>query len=168
MKSSNTTLCYIRKNDKFLMLHRISKKNDINKGKWIGVGGHFEEGESPDDCLIREVKEETGYILNSYLLRGIVTFNTPSLTEYMFLYTSDDFSGSLIDCDEGKLEWIEINKINELNLWDGDRIFFELLVNNAPFFSLKLTYDDKEKLVGVRLDGREIDSERIKDKKPIS
>ena len=157
MKSSNTTLCYIRKNDKFLMLHRISKKNDINKGKWIGVGGHFEEGESPDDCLIREVKEETGYILNSYLLRGIVTFNTPSLTEYMFLYTSDDFSGSLIDCDEGKLEWIEINKINELNLWDGDRIFLELLVNNAPFFSLKLTYDDKEKLVGARLDGREIE-----------
>ena len=157
MKSSNTTLCYIRKNDKFLMLHRTSKKNDINKGKWIGVGGHFEEGESPDDCLIREVKEETGYILNSYLLRGIVTFNTPSLTEYMFLYTSDDFSGSLIDCDEGNLEWIEINKINELNLWDGDRIFLELLVNNTPFFSLKLTYDDKEKLVGARLDGREIE-----------
>lgn len=144
MQSTNrclTTLCYIQKDDSYLMLHRVSKKNDINHDKWIGVGGHFEEGESPEDCLLREVKEETGYTLESYKFRGIVTFisdNDPA--EYMCLYTADKFSGEQIECDEGTLEWVPISKIDELELWEGDKVFLKLLAENSPFFSLKLVY----------------------------
>ena len=115
MKSMLTTLCYIEKEDSYLMLHRISKKNDVNKEKWIGVGGHFEKDESPEDCLLREVKEETGLALTSYHFRGIVTFilkdKGSELTEYMCLYTSDEFTGMQKECDEGKLEWIPKEKL---------------------------------------------------------
>lgn len=156
MKSQNTTLCYIEKNGCYLMLHRVKKENDINKDKWIGVGGHFEKGESPDDCLLREVKEETGLVLTDYKARGIVTFlldEDPA--EYMFLYTASGFSGKLTDCDEGTLEWVQISKVKDLNLWEGDKIFLDLLANDHSFFSLKLVYKQGN-LVQKILDGREI------------
>ena len=126
MKSPMTTLCYIEQDDRYLMLHRVSKENDINKDKWIGVGGHFEPGESPEECLLREVKEETGLTLFAYRFRGIVTFcSEDAPTEYMCLYTADAFEGSLTSCDEGTLQWIEKDKIESLNLWDGDVLFLD-------------------------------------------
>lgn len=150
-----TTLCYIEKDDSYLMLHRVSKKNDINKDKWIGIGGHFQLNESPEECLLREAKEETGLTLTSYRFRGIVTFITDGLeeAEYMHLYTADGFEGKMIACDEGTLEWVPKNKIPELNLWEGDLIFFKLLEENAPFFSLKLVYQG-DKLVEAVLNGK--------------
>lgn len=150
-----TTLCYIEKDGCYLMLHRISKKNDINKDKWIGVGGHFEQDETPDECLLREVKEETGLTLTSYRFRGIVTFISDKVghAEYMCLYTADGFEGKMIDCDEGTLEWVPKEKIFDLNLWEGDEIFHRLLDSDAPFFSLKLVYEG-DKLVEARLDGK--------------
>lgn len=151
-----TTLCYIENDNKYLMLHRVSKKNDINKDKWIGVGGHFEEGESPEDCLLREVKEETGLTLTSYKFRGIVTFLADNYeTEFMCLYTATGFEGEIIDCDEGKLEWIDKDKLFNLYLWQGDKIFLKLLSDNRPFFSLKLKYIGDE-LKSAVLDGNEI------------
>lgn len=146
-----STLCYIEKDDCYLMLHRISKKNDINKDKWIGVGGHFQRNESPEDCLFREVKEETGLTLTSYRFRGIVTFITNGLdeAEYMHLYTADGFEGDLIDCNEGVLEWVPKHKIYDLNLWEGDIIFHKLLDENAPFFSLKLCYQENTLIEAV-------------------
>lgn len=152
-----TTLCYIEKNEKYLMLHRVLKKNDINKDKWIGVGGHFENGESPEDCLLREVKEETGLILTAYQFRGIITFVFSSQgketdTEYMCLYTADEYEGELISCSEGNLEWVNKKDIFSLNLWEGDKLFFRLLEEGRPFFSLKLVYQDDELREAV-LDG---------------
>ncbi|WP_461810847.1 NUDIX hydrolase [Faecalimonas sp.] len=136
-----TTLCYIEKDDSYLMLHRVSKKKDVNKDKWIGVGGHFESGESPEDCLLREVKEETGLTLTSYRFRGILTFLfNENEAEYICLYTADDFEGEIKSCDEGTLEWIPKSRISELNLWEGDKLFFTLLDRNEPFFSMKLVY----------------------------
>lgn len=153
MKEKLTTLCYIEKDDSYLMLHRTSKKQDVNKGKWIGVGGHFETGESPEECLLREVKEETGLTLCSYRFRGIITFATDTTeTEYMCLYTADGFTGELLECDEGKLQWVKKEDIWDLNLWEGDRIFLKLLMEDAPFFSLKLTYE-KDRLKEVILNG---------------
>ena len=137
----NTTLCYLEKEDAWLMLHRVKKKNDINQDKWIGIGGHFEEGESPDDCLKRECLEETGITLNSWQIRGIVTFIYGDITEHMFLYTSEDFSGELSECDEGELTWVKKKDVPDLPIWEGDRVFFRLLAENAPFFVLKLVYD---------------------------
>ena len=138
------------------MLHRVTKKNDINHDKWIGVGGHFEEGESPEDCLIREVKEETGLTIDSFRFRGIVTFISDDLpAEYMHLFTTDSYSGEIIDCNEGKLEWYPIDRIDELELWEGDKIFFKLLRENAPFFSLKLVYK-KGELIEAVLNGKTI------------
>ena len=154
MKSQLTTLCYIQQDNSYLMLHRIKKQNDINKDKWIGVGGHFEIGESPEDCLLREVKEETGLTLVNYQFRGIVTFisdNDPA--EYMCLYTSDKFTGDLIECNEGTLEWIKISDFNKLEHWEGDLIFLDLLQKNEPFFSLKLTYNSG-KLTEAVLNGK--------------
>ena len=120
-----TTLCYIENENQYLMLHRIRKKNDVNHDKWIGVGGKFERGESPEECLLREVKEETGYTLTSWKYRGIITFvYGEDIVEYMSLYTADKYEGTQIDCDEGVLEWVDKDKISELNLWEGDRIFF--------------------------------------------
>ena len=146
-----TTLCYIEKGNKYLMLHRISKKKDGNKDKWIGVGGHFEKGESPEECLLREVKEETGLELTSYQFRGIVTFISDEWPdEYMCLYTADKYTGDIGNCDEGELVWVEKEKIMDLNIWEGDKIFLKLLTENQPFFSLKLEYKG-DKLVNTFL-----------------
>ena len=153
MKSQLTTLCYIEQDDSYLMLHRTTKKNDENHDKWIGVGGHFEHHESPEDCLKREVLEETGLTLNSYTFRGIVTFcSDEAPAEYMHLFTSTDFTGSIKECDEGKLEWVKKSDLLNLNLWEGDKIFLKLLQENAPFFSLKLVYTHGN-LVHTELNG---------------
>ena len=137
----NTTLCYIEKDGCYLLLHRVKKEHDINHDKWIGVGGGFENGESPEDCLLREVREETGLTLTSYSLRGVITFVTDCQeSEYMFLYTADGFSGELTDCEEGTLEWVPKSRIYALPIWEGDRVFLRLLESSAPFFSLKLVY----------------------------
>lgn len=149
-----STLCYIEKNDKYLMLHRTVKKNDVNKDKWIGVGGHFEPDESPEECLLREVKEETGYTLTSYQYRGIVTFiSGGGVTEYMSLFTADGFEGEPIPCDEGELEWVDIDDVWNLNIWEGDKIFFRLIDEDYNFFSLKLVYNGQDKLVSAVLNG---------------
>ena len=133
-------MCYIETEDSYLMLHRVSKKNDVNKDKWIGVGGHFEEGESPEECLLREVREETGFTLTSWKFRGIVTFTQEGYgTEYMCLYTADGFEGQMKECEEGILEWVKKEELLKLNLWKGDLIFLKLLKDNAPFFFLKLS-----------------------------
>lgn len=157
MKSALTTLCYIEKDDQYLMLHRVSKKNDVNKDKWIGVGGHFEAGESPEECLLREVKEETGLTLTRWKFRGIVTFcykDDPA--EYMCLYTADRFEGTLTSCEEGVLEWVAKSRIRELNLWKGDLLFLELIQKDVPFFSMKLCYHEDGTLYQAMLDGKEL------------
>ncbi len=154
MRVRLSTLCYIEKKHQYLMLHRITKKNDVNKDKWIGVGGHFEDGESPEECVLREVREETGYTLTSYRYRGLVTFVFADIeTEYMSLFTADGFEGEPIECNEGVLEWVDIDKIETLNLWEGDKIFFRLLKENVPFFSLKLVYDIDGQLQKAVLNG---------------
>lgn len=145
-----TTLCYIEKDDSYLMLHRVKKENDENHDKWIGVGGKFEEGEMPEECLLREVKEETGLTLTSYRFRGIVTFVSDEWgTEYMHLFTADEYTGEIKDCDEGELVWVPKAKIEELKLWEGDKVFLRLLREESEFFSLKLRYQG-EKLVEVK------------------
>ena len=155
-RSPMTTLCYIERDGQYLMLHRVSKKNDVNKDKWIGVGGHFEGTESPEDCLLREVKEETGLTLTSWQFRGIVTFVCDDYpVEFMCLYTADGFEGQLKDCDEGRLEWVDKKRLMDLELWEGDKIFFRLLDEDAPFFSLKVVYENGVLLSAV-LDGREM------------
>lgn len=149
----NVTLCYIEQEDSYLMLHRIKKENDLNHDKWIGIGGKFEDGESPEECMCREALEETGLTLLNPVLRGIVTFVSNEWdTEYMFLYTCTEFEGSLSECDEGVLEWVAKDKICELPIWEGDQIFFRLLRENAPFFSLKLQYEGDD-LISAVLNG---------------
>lgn len=156
IKSNLTTLCYIEKDNQYLMLHRVKKENDINKDKWIGVGGHFEADESPEECLQREVKEETGLTLTSYKLRGVITFiSNEWQTEYMFLYTADEYTGELLECNEGVLEWVDKSKLSELPLWEGDKIFLKLLDTTEDIFSLKLRYEG-EKLVESILNGETI------------
>lgn len=154
----NTTLCYIARGRDYLMLHRVKKEKDENKDKWIGIGGKFEEGESPEDCLLREVREETGLTLQSWRYRAIVTFVSDEWgTEYMHLFTSDDYSGTLrTDCEEGELRWIDRDALLETNIWEGDKIFLRLLDTEQPFFSLKLRYRG-DSLVEAVLDGRELD-----------
>lgn len=155
---SLSTLCYIEQDGKYLMLHRISKKNDVNKDKWIGVGGHFEADESPEECVVREVKEETGYTLTSYRFRGLVTFiSGTGVTEYMSLFTADGFEGEPIECNEGVLEWVSKDEVLNLNIWEGDKVFFKLLNEQEEFFSLKLEYDGNDKLINVTLDGKKLD-----------
>lgn len=150
----NTTLCYIRRDQDYLMLHRIKKKNDLNQDKWIGIGGKFEDKESPEDCLLREVQEETGLTLTSYRYRGLVTFISDRWpTEYMHLFTADGWTGQLRECDEGVLEWIPRASLLELPHWKGDEIFLDLIAReDVPFFSLKLCYQG-ETLTQAVLDG---------------
>lgn len=141
-----STLCYIEKNGKYLMLNRNKKEKDINKGKWIGVGGKFEYGESPEECVLREVKEETGLILKSYKLRCIVTYVSNSWeTEYMFVFTSNDFEGQqTLDCDEGDLKWIDKESIVNLNTWEGDKIFIKKIQEDDTFFTIKFVYNGEK------------------------
>ena len=161
MRSNQTTLCYIEKDGKYLMMHRVKRENDINKDKWVGVGGHFEADESPEECLFREVKEETGLTLTSWRLRGILTFICDRQpTEYMFLYTADAYSGELTECSEGDLEWIDKSSVYDLPIWEGDKIFFRLLEEEYPFFSLKLKYEN-DVLVESSLDGKKLHLGRI-------
>ena len=152
-RAVNTTLIYIERGGSYLMLHRTKKENDCNHDKWIGIGGKFERGESPEECMLREAKEETGLTLTSYRYRGIVTFVSDRWEpEYMHLFTADDFTGTLRTCDEGELAWIRKSDLLELPAWEGDRIFLRLLDEDAPFFSLKLRYDG-ETLAEARLNG---------------
>lgn len=138
------------------MLHRVKKQNDINKDKWIGIGGKFEGEESPDECLLREAKEETGLTLTEYKLRAVVTFRQKGGEgEYMYLFTATAFAGSLTDCPEGDLQWVSREFLGNLPMWEGDGIFLDLLWRDAPFFLLTLTYDG-ETLVEAVLDGRKI------------
>ena len=153
----NSTLCYITRGDEVLMLHRVNKKNDINKDKWIGIGGKFEADETPDECLLREALEETGLTLTSWQCRGVVTFLTenPSDGEYMYLFTADGFEGELKECDEGDLQWISRDFLDQLPKWEGDQIFLDLLWQGAPFFLLKLRYQGSS-LVEAVLNGEKI------------
>lgn len=153
----NCTLCYLEnEKNEYLMLHRVKKKNDINHDKWIGVGGKFEDRESPEDCILREVKEETGLTLTDYRFRGIVTFTSDrDETEYMHLFTATGWTGELIECDEGNLEWVPKSRVQDLPIWEGDKLFFRLLEEERPFFSLKLCYEG-DTLVSAALDGREL------------
>ena len=129
----------MEKGNQYLMLHRVKKEHDINKDKWIGVGGKFEDKESPEDCLLREVREETGLTLTSWKFRGIITFVTDRYeTEFMHLYTADGWEGEMIECNEGNLEWLEKKEVFNLKVWEGDKIFFWLMQHDAPFFSLRL------------------------------
>ena len=142
-----TTICYIEKDERYLMLHRTKKQNDQSHNKWLGVGGKFEENESPDECILREVREETGLTLLSYRLRGIMTFVSDVWeTEYMFIYTSDRFEGELTECNEGELVWVEKSAVLDLNLWEGDVIFLKRLIEDEEFFTIKVQYQG-EKLI---------------------
>ena len=152
----NSTLCYIVKDGKVLMLHRVKKKNDINRDKWIGIGGKFEPEEAPEECILREAKEETGLTLSSWRCRGVVTFlQEGGEGEYMYLFTADDFTGELIECDEGDLQWVSMDFLDALPTWEGDRIFLNLLWQDAPFFLLTLRYQG-DRLVEAVLDGKKI------------
>lgn len=159
----NTSLCYIERDGRYLMLHRVKKELDENRDKWIGVGGKIEEGESPEDCALREVREETGLTLLSWRYRGIVTFVSDEWgTEYMHLFTSEDFSGTLRDdCAEGTLEWIEKPRLLSLPIWEGDKIFLRLLDTDEPFFSLKLCYAG-DRLAEAVLNGKPLPPQESK------
>lgn len=150
----NTTLCYITRGNDVLMLHRIKKQNDLNKDKWIGIGGKFEGEESPDECLLREAKEETGLTLTSWKCRGVVTFltNEDYDGEFMYLFTCDGFEGQIKQCDEGDLQWVSRDFLDKLPKWEGDGIFLKLLWEDAPFFLLKLRYEGSS-LVEAVLNG---------------
>lgn len=152
----NTTLCYIEDGERYLMLHRVKKEKDQNRDKWIGIGGKFEEGESPEDCVLREVREETGLTLTRFRYRGIVTFVSNEWgTEYMHLFTADGWQGELSACAEGDLAWVYKDAVVSLPIWPGDRIFLRLLAEDAPFFSLKLMYQGGT-LVRAVLNGEQI------------
>ena len=150
-----TTLCYLERDSQYLMLHRVKKENDASHDKWIGVGGKCEAGESPDECMLREVKEETGLDIQQWRYRGIVTFISDVWPcEYMHLFTASQWTGEEIVCDEGDLEWIDKQRLFDLTLWEGDKIFLRLLMDpQQPFFSLKLEYHGDD-LFATKLDGR--------------
>lgn len=148
-----TTLCYYERDGKTLMLHRVKKKNDVNHDKWIGIGGKFEPGESPEECMLREFREETGLALTSFRYRGLVTFASQDWCEYMHLFTATQAEGELRPCDEGELCWVGTDELTRLPIWEGDKVFLRLLRERNTFFSLKLVYEG-ERLAAVALDGR--------------
>lgn len=148
---TNTTLCYIERDGCYLMLHRVKKKHDLNHDKWVGIGGKFEPGETPEACLLREAREETGLVLTDYRLCGLVTFLSDEWGgEYMYLYHATGFTGTLRDCDEGTLEWVPIEQVAALPQWEGDRFFFEQMRKNAPYFTMLLRYEG-DRLAEARL-----------------
>ena len=152
----NTTLCHIEKDGKYLMLHRVKKENDLNKDKYVGIGGKFTDKESPEECNAREVFEETGLTLKDVRYCGVVTFVSDKWeTEYMHIFHTENFSGEIIECDEGILEWIDKKELLNLPIWQGDKIFLELIEKNVPFFSLKLVYVG-EMLTSAILNGKEL------------
>ena len=152
----NSTLCYLERGDEYLMLHRVKKAHDLNHDKWIGVGGKFQEGESPEDCILRETWEETGLTLTEYRYRGLVTFESDQApTEYMHLFTATGWTGSPHPCDEGELAWIEKAALLRLPMWEGDKIFLDLLDRDVPFFSLKLRYEG-DRLTQAVLNGKKL------------
>ena len=156
MGFEQTTLCYIERDGQYLMLHRVKKEHDVNKDKWIGVGGHFEDGESPEECMMREIFEETGLCVTEFAYRGLVTFVTDRwVDEQMHLFTVSGFTGEVKTCDEGVLEWIDKTRLLELPMWEGDKIFLRLLDENVPFFSLKLVYEGST-LISAALNGKRI------------
>lgn len=155
-RAVNTTLIYIERGDEYLMLHRTKKKHDVNHDKWIGIGGKFESMESPEDCALRETREETGLTLTSWRYRGVVTFILGEETEYMHLFTADGYTGTLRECDEGELAWIKKSALLDLPIWEGDKIFLRLLDTDEPFFSLKLRYDKNDVLLAAVLNGKEL------------
>ncbi len=140
-----TTICYIDNGDSYLMLLRNKKKNDMNEGKWLGIGGKFEPGETPEECVCREVTEETGLTLDDYTMRGVITFSSAGYEdEYIYVFSSISYHGDLTDCDEGELRWIRKSELLDINLWEGDKIFLKLMLENSPFFSVKLSYNGNE------------------------
>lgn len=151
-----TTLCYLNRNGKTLMLHRVKKKDDVNHDKWIGIGGKFEQGESPEECMLREFREETGLQLTRWRYRGIVTFVSDTWCEYMHLFSADGYTGEIKSCDEGALEWVDTDKLTKLPIWEGDKVFLRLLETDEPFFSLKLVYEG-ESLAGAALNGKTLE-----------
>ena len=158
-----TTLCYLERDGQYLMLHRTKKENDVNHDKWIGVGGKFETGESPEDCMRREVREETGLTVTDWRHRGIITFVSDEWPcEYMHLFTCTGWTGQQQLCGEGELAWISKQGLYDLTLWEGDRIFLRLLEQDAPFFSLKIVYHG-EALIGAELNGKPINIHNMQD-----
>lgn len=156
-----TTLCYLSAGGRTLMIYRNKKANDVNQGKWIGIGGKFEHGESPEECMLREFYEETGLRLTSWRYRGIVTFVSEDWDEYMHLFTATEFEGELHPCSEGTLEWVENGRVPLLPTWEGDRVFLRLLAGRDTFFSLKLVYENGERLVRAILDGKPLALEAV-------
>lgn len=144
-----TTLCYVEQDGKYLMLHRTKKEQDINKGKYIGIGGHLEHGESPDECILREAYEETGLLLKNPKLRGLITFVIDDMDEYTFLYTCKDFSGEIHECDEGELKWVSKDSLDKIPLWEGDKVFLPMLDEREDFFTIKLVYEN-DRLIEIR------------------
>ena len=135
----HTTLCYIEKDGKYLMLHRVKKQHDVNHDKWIGIGGHIEPNETADECILREAMEETGLTLTNFRKCGEILFDSaPWPEEMMHLYYADGVTGKLTDCDEGELVWLDKAKLKELPAWEGDFIFLELMERHAPYFELEL------------------------------
>ena len=148
-----TTLCYIEKDNNYLMLHRTKKENDINNGKWIGVGGKLEKGETPQECAVREILEETGLRVNKPVLKGIITFPdfTPDNDWYTYVFKATEFEGELIDCDEGTLEWVPYEQVLSKPTWEGDHTFLSWILEDKPFFSAKFSYKG-DKLVESHVD----------------
>lgn len=157
-----TTLCYIERDGCYLMLHRVKKREDENAGKWIGVGGHVEQDESPEECISREVREETGMALTRFRLRGVITFILPDWgNELTFLYTGEAEGVAAAECPEGVLRWVPFEEIPKLPLWEGDRVFLPLLRSRTDCFALKLIYAPGGALTGCVLDGHDITKETL-------